>query len=164
MTRPPDELLPEDLLSAYLDGEVTPEERARVERELAVSPEWRAVLDELTETRALLRNLPVRDAPEGFWADLLTHDDAGEGGGAGTPPAPPASLTARRRRRTRIAGWVAGAAAAAAVVAVILVPRESTVEPPVASLVTSHAARSSVSDEPVSQLAPVATPVRVGRG
>jgi anti-sigma factor RsiW len=160
---PPEDLLPEDLLSAYVDGEATPEERAVVERELATSPEWRAVLAELEDTRSLLRGLPARDAPDGFWTDLLAPDDAGEGGGAGAPPAPPASLDTRRKRRTRIAGWVAGAAAAAAVLAVVLVPRESTVKPPVASLVTSHAARSSVSDEPVSQLAPVATPVRMGR-
>jgi hypothetical protein len=75
----------------------------------------------------------------------------------------PVSLDARRRRRTRVAGWVAGVAAAAAIVAVVLVPPENTVKPPVGTLVTSHAARSSLNEEPVSQLAPVATPVRVGR-
>ena len=142
---------PEELLSAYLDGEVSPEERALVEEQLEQSSEWRAVLTEVRETRALVCALPERDAPDGFWSGVL--DDA---------PAP-VSLDSRRTRRGRVAGWIAGAAAAAAIAAVVFVPRESEVKPRVATLVTSHAARSSVSEEPVSQLAPVATPVRFRR-
>ena len=34
---------PEELLSAYLDGEATPDERAQVEAQLATSEEWRNV-------------------------------------------------------------------------------------------------------------------------
>jgi anti-sigma factor RsiW len=147
MTRPP-----EELLSAYLDGEVDDDERALVEAQLAESAEWRTVLAEVRETRDLVRTLPVRDAPAGFWDGILDE-----------PSDAVVSLDARRTRRSRVAAWVAGAAAAAAIVAVVLVPRESTVKPRVATLVNSHAARSSVSEEPVSQLAPVATPVKVGR-
>jgi anti-sigma factor RsiW len=150
---------PEDVLSAYLDGEATADERALVERELATSEEWRAVMTELRETRDLLRGLPVHDAPPGFWAGVLAGD-AEQPVSRAVSPTP---LDSRRRRRTRVAGWVAGAAAAAAIVAVVLVPQEDTVKPPVGTLVTSHAARSSLSAEPVSQLAPVATPVVIGR-
>lgn len=166
MTPPPNEMPPEDLLSACLDDEATAEERALVERELESSAEWRTVLEELRETRTLLRSLPLHDAPAGFWAEVGEASDGGTDDGAaggGRPPAAPASITARRRRRTRVAGWVAGAAAAAAIVAVVLVPQETRVKPQVGTLVTSHAARSSVSDEPASQLAPVATPVRMGQ-
>ena len=142
----------EDLLSAYLDGELDAEDRRLVEGRLEESAEWRAVLVELRETRALLRGLPMRQAPPGFIDGLLASDD----------PAP-VQLDAKRGRRARIAAWVAGAAAAAAIVAVVLVPSETRVKPAVATLVNSHAARSSVSEEPVSELAPVAAPVRLGR-
>jgi anti-sigma factor RsiW len=142
---------PEELLSAYLDGEATPEERALVERRLAESPEWREVLDEVRSTRELLLALPVREAPTGFWDSVLAPDVA-----------PPVQLeTARRRRGKQVIGWLAGAAAAAAIAAVVLVPEQSQVKPSVATLVNQHAVRSSVSEEPVSQLAPVAGPVRL---
>jgi anti-sigma factor RsiW len=142
----------EDLLSGYLDGELDADDRALVDARLDESVEWREVLEELRETREFLRGLPVREAPPGFIDGLLQSDD----------PAP-VQLDANRRRRTRIAGWVAGAAAAAAIVAVVLVPSETRVKPAVATFVTSHAARSSVSEEPVSELAPVAASVRLGR-
>jgi anti-sigma factor RsiW len=142
---------PEDLLSAYVDGEATPEERALVERRLEESAEWRAVLAEVQSTRDLLRALPVREAPTGFWDSVLQPDIA----------APVPLETARRRRGKQVIGWLAGAAAAAAIAAVVLVPGQSRVKPAVATLVSRHAVRSSVSEEPVSQLAPVARPVKL---
>lgn len=142
---------PEELLSAYLDDEVTPDERAAVEARLAESAEWRAVLDEVRETRVLLRGLPLREAPTGFWDSVLQPDIA-----------PPVSIDpARRRRGKRAIAWLAGAAAAAAIVAVLLVPSQSRVKPAVATLVSRHAARSSMTEEPLSQLAPVTKPVRL---
>ncbi|MGZ4691934.1 MAG: anti-sigma factor family protein [Acidimicrobiia bacterium] len=144
---------PEDLVSAYLDDEATPEERALVEQQLAESAEWRAVLDEVRSTRQLLGSLPVREAPTGFWDALLQPDIA-----------PPVRLdTERRRRGKRAVTWMAGAAAAAAIAAVVLVPGQSRVKPAVATLVSRHAVRTSVSEEPVSQLAPVTKPVELGR-
>lgn len=144
---------PEELLSAYLDGEATPDERALVERHLEGSGEWRAVLAEVRATRELLLALSVREAPTGFWDALLQPDVA-----------PPVRLdTARRWRGKRVVGWLAGAAAAAAIAAVVLVPGQSRVKPAVATFVSRHAVRSSVTEEPVSQLAPVATPVKLGR-
>ncbi len=140
---------PEELLSAYLDGEATPEERALVERRLEESGEWRQVLKEVRATRELLMALPVREAPTGFWDSVLQPDIA--------PPVP--LETVRRRRGKQVIGWLAGAAAAAAIAAVVLVPGESRVKPAVATLVSRHAVRSSVTEEPVSQLAPVAAPV-----
>ena len=151
----------EDLLSAYLDDELDAADRALVERRLEESAEWRTVLDELGETRSLLRGLPVRDAPPGFIDELLASD--GPVADAPSTVAAPVPIDAKKRRRNRIAGWVAGGAAAAAIVAVVMVPTQSQVKPAVATFVNSHAARSSVSEEPVSELAPVATPVRLGR-
>jgi anti-sigma factor RsiW len=140
---------PEELLSAYLDGEVTPDERALVERRLEESAEWRDVLAEVRATRELLLALPVHEAPTGFWDSILQPDIA-----------PPVQLaTARRRRGKQVIGWLGGAAAAAAIAAVVLVPDQSEVKPAVATLVSRHAVRSSVTEEPVSKLAPVARPV-----
>jgi anti-sigma factor RsiW len=148
---------PEDLLSAYLDGEVTAEEGALVDARLAESAEWRAVLAEVRETRELLRGLPTREAPDGFWEAMLAADDPEPEQAAPVVPIE----SARHRRGKRIVAWCAGAAAAAAVVAVLLVPSQSQVKPSVATFVNQHAVRSSVTEEPVSQLAPVTKPVRL---
>jgi anti-sigma factor RsiW len=148
---------PEELLSAYLDGEATPDERALVERRLEESAEWRTVLDEISSTRDLLLTSPVREAPTGFWDGLLHPDIA--------PPVQPEPVrsvdTAPSRRGKRIITWLAAGAAAAAIAAVILVPGQSQVKPAVATLVSRHAVRSSVSEEPLSQLAPVTKPVKL---
>ncbi len=148
---------PEELLSAYLDGEVTDEERAVVDARLAASAEWRDVLEEVRSTRALLQGLPMRDAPPDYWESLLAPGDAAPDGDAPVVPIE----SARRRRTKRIVAWCAGAAAAAAVVAVLVVPSQTQVKPSVATFVNQHAIRSSVSEEPVSQLAPVTKPVRL---
>ncbi len=47
-----------ELIGAYLDGELTAEERARVERLLAESPECRQLLDDLRAVRESLQSLP----------------------------------------------------------------------------------------------------------
>ena len=48
----------EDLLSAYLDGECTDDERAQVEAQLAMSPELRQMLGEIDTTRVSVREAP----------------------------------------------------------------------------------------------------------
>jgi hypothetical protein len=45
MTTPPDDWLPPEWLAAYADGELSPHDRARVERWLADNPEARDLLD-----------------------------------------------------------------------------------------------------------------------
>lgn len=161
-----DDELSEDLLSAYADGELDPATRAAVEQRLAgseetseeTSAEWRAVLREVEETRALLRGLPVRDAPPDFWAG------AREAVAAAPDEAEVVPIQRARDRRHRVWRVAAGVAAAAAVVvAVIVVPTRGQARPPVATMLGAHAARASLADEPISQLAPVATPVRLGR-
>ncbi len=54
------------LLSAYLDGEVTPEERSLVEAQLRISPAWRKELESLRWTVNLLRELPEAPLPRSF--------------------------------------------------------------------------------------------------
>lgn len=55
-----------ELLSAYLDGELTYRERSRLEEKLEVRAELRAALDELRHTRTVLRSQPTVRAPRNF--------------------------------------------------------------------------------------------------
>ncbi|MEA2576052.1 MAG: hypothetical protein QOH93_3350, partial [Chloroflexia bacterium] len=58
------------LISAYLDGEVTPEERRSVERHLASCEECRHVLAEYRAIGSDLRALPVPVPPAGLRRDV----------------------------------------------------------------------------------------------
>ena len=141
---------PDDRLSAYLDGELDAAERDTVEGYLAESSEWRAERDEVAFARDALRGLPVHEATPGFWEDVLSPDMA----------------KARARRRSRLPRLLTAATAAAAVAAVVVaalvIPSPDRVTPQVPALSDSHAVRTSVSDEPVSQLAALSmvTPFR----
>jgi anti-sigma factor RsiW len=53
-------------LSAYLDGGLKPSEIARLEARLQTDPGLAAVLQDLRQSRALLRKLPQRRAPRNF--------------------------------------------------------------------------------------------------
>ena len=143
-----DDALDPDMLSAYLDGELSDTERAAVEAQLEASAEWRDELAEVRAARDALRGLPEREAPDGFWdavhARVEADDDV-------VVPITTARSHARRRW-----GWVAASAAAvAAVVAVIVVPHRSEVSPNVAAVVAQHGAQGSDNGDPVSMLAPV---------
>ena len=154
----------EDLLSAYVDGEVNDEQRAMVEARLAESPSTRALLAEVEAARDAVRALPMRDAPPEFWARIL--DGTGlEPADLADPvvadaPAPVVPVVPLESRRTsRLPRWVAvagGAAAAAMIAAVVLVPGPRHVDPPVASFTEAHAVRNSLDTDAVSSLAPVA--------
>src|SRR5512138_196575 len=73
-------------LSAYIDGQLAQSERRRLEERIHNQPELQNALDELTQTRALIRQAPRRHAPRSF---TLTPEMIGE-----------ANL---RRKRSR--GW-----------------------------------------------------------
>jgi hypothetical protein len=57
--------------------------------------------------------------------------------------------------------WALAAAAVAAAIALVL-PQEPEVAPSLPSLADSHAARASITGDPLTQLAPIAVPVRFG--
>jgi anti-sigma factor RsiW len=154
--------LTEDLLSAYADDELDASTRREVDARLAESAAWRSILAEVEETRALLRAAPLPEAPPGFWEETHRAVAAEPDPDPAPAPAPAAIGPARAGRRTR---WLLAATAAAAVVvaAVVLVPTRTQTRPPVAAMMSTHAARSSLTDEPISQLAPMATPVRLDR-
>jgi len=160
MSGPPEQWS-EDLLSAYVDGEVTDEQRMLVEARLAESPSTRALLAEIEAARDAVRALPMRDAPPEFWARILdgTGLDATDLSDAAIAEAPASVVTLESRRGSRLPRWVAvagGAAAAAVIAAVLFVPSQKQVDPPVASFTDAHAVRNSLDSDAVSSLAPVA--------
>jgi anti-sigma factor RsiW len=154
----------DDVLSAYLDGELVPVERAELEARLAADPDARAERDEVSEVRTLVRGLAPPTLPAGFLDDLLTAVGADEA--AACSSAAVLDLDAHRARRrphARMAAAVATAAAAVAIVVAVAVPSKSATKPALATDVRVHQAGSAASGDPVSGLAPLAGPLRFGR-
>jgi len=119
----------DDVLSAYLDDELTPAERAEVDQHLAGCAECRADLDAEAEVRLLVRELPAVDPPFGFYERILR-----DGPAAGQAPAK------KRRLRFGLVN-IAGAAAAWLVVLGVVNINTATgsVEPATADFVDAHA-------------------------
>ena len=69
-----------ELLSAYLDGQLSPSDSARLETRLKTDLQLVSVLNDLRATRSLLRKLPARRAPRNF---TLTRKMVGQ-----NPPLP----------------------------------------------------------------------------
>ena len=55
-----------EILSAYIDGQLSNGKRVQLEARLQINPDLRAALDDLTRTRAMLRSLPRVKAPRSF--------------------------------------------------------------------------------------------------
>jgi anti-sigma factor RsiW len=146
--------LAEELLSAYVDGELDDPEVVAVEARLARDGEWRHILDEVSAARMAVRGLPQRDASPAFWLRVLTHvaeaDDREH-------------ATVRRLRPVRRARWGAVGAAAAAVlvgIAVAAPDHHGTVSPNLRTVSDSHVATASATpSNPLTNLAPAAVPV-----
>jgi anti-sigma factor RsiW len=153
----------DDLLSAYLDGELDPETRTEVEAHLAASPERRAALDDLRAARDAVRGLPMVDLTPEAWRAVIAAVAADEP----APVAAPGRVAALRSRlRARPTGWAglgAAVAAAAVVAAVVFLPGPSRVAPKVATFATEHSARASVGSDPVSSLAAASVMPGMGR-
>lgn len=127
-----------DRLSALLDGELVADERRAAEAHLAACASCRDELAATASTRAVLRGLPVVDAPFGFYERLLRRSSAATPG----------------RRRRGLAGVAAGAAAAVALL-VLATPSAEPVDPAVDDLVARHAASAWAGGDPVTELVPV---------
>jgi anti-sigma factor RsiW len=158
--------LSEDLLSAYLDGELDAPTRAAVQTRLAESAPWRAVLAEVEAARDALRALPPVDLTAEQWARLF----AAVAAAAVPPPSPPHApgrvSMLRRGLHQRSVRWVgagAAVAAAAAIVAAVVFPGQQDVTPKVATFSTQQSARASVMGDPVSMLAGVGLMHGLGR-
>ena len=154
----------EDLLSAYLDGELDPETRSAVDAHLADDAEWRDVLGDVGAARDAVRGLPKLDLSPDAWSDVLANVAAADAAPVTTAPGVVRGLRSRvRRAPTRWAGVGAAVAAVAAVVAVVFVPGPARVTPKVATFATEHSARASIASDPVSSLAGVSVMRGLGR-
>lgn len=123
-----------ELLSAYLDGEVSDQEREWVERVLADSAPYRSQLEALRTLDAELRGLPVFQLDDGFAGRVLRRieiesETAEPMEVSPAPQVQPAKAADAPARRSAWRGfvWAAAVVAAAVVLMVNLVP--SRVEP-----------------------------------
>ncbi len=115
----------DELLSAYLDGEVSPEDRERVESWLAADSAARQQLDELRALSTAVQALPQHQLEVGFSEEVLRQAEremlTGRAAAAKPQPASvePVSVRIERgagelwQRLTRPLAWAAMAAAAA---------------------------------------------------
>jgi predicted anti-sigma-YlaC factor YlaD len=113
---------PDDLLSAYLDGEVWGDERATIAEHLAACEGCRRELAEVAEARAQVRGLPLLEPPPGL------------------VPAPASRPRPFLRRRW---AWAASAAAAAVIVVGIVLGGGGETAPAIdlGTLAERHTAR-----------------------
>jgi anti-sigma factor RsiW len=139
-----------DTLSAFLDDELAPAARHEAEAHLAACADCRAELEEVAAARRAIRIMPVHAVRRPLVETDPFGGDARIVGGSRPGP------SARRRR----AVWALAAAVAAGVA--LLLPRDPEVAPSLPSLADTHAARASITGDLLTQLAPIAVPVRFG--
>ncbi len=63
---------PEDLLSAFLDGETSPAETARLEKQLSADPLLREQLQELREISSAVQQIPLPAPPVGLHESVMS--------------------------------------------------------------------------------------------
>jgi anti-sigma factor RsiW len=163
MTDPPRrDRLPEDLLSAYVDGEATETERAAIEARLARDAAWQHILADVVAAREAVRALPEREPPTGFWLRVLTQVAEVAEQDRATIAAAAAVVPIARPAPRRVPRWGAVGAAAVAVVAGVAIAmpqRNHAVSPKIATLTNQHAVASSSGSDPITNLAPAAVTV-----
>lgn len=126
MNRPEPRRRPDDRLSAYLDDELGPEERAQLATELESSTELRAELRLVDDARRLVRELPMIDPPEAAFVARTT--------GRRVAPRAGVAVLAIAAAWLLLLGYGAGTTA-------------FEVIPPVGSLAERHAAASEANCE-----------------
>ena len=105
-----------ELLSAYLDGEASPEERAVVEELLRTSLEARSELAELEKLSGLLKDLPTQPAPASVAAAARVYAERRSLLGVDLQSSHTPQIGLSRRRR-----WIGGATSLLATVALFTV-------------------------------------------
>jgi hypothetical protein len=114
----------DELLSAYLDGELSAEERARVEQRLAESPELRRLCDELRALSATLHAMPRYELDEDVRRRVLRRAERAMLAAPTEQPVPVKSSEERHmrwpvRRSLRPLVWASMAVAAALALMVV---------------------------------------------
>ena len=143
--------LSEEVLSAYVDGECTDDERIAVEARLASDAEWREILEEIRDDA---RARPRAAAPR--TARGVRRRTRRRARGRGGRRVRGERTAASPRRPHVIAGIAAAAAIAVGFMIASPAGRSSDVAPPIATLANSHGATMSLQSDPLSGLAPIA--------
>jgi hypothetical protein len=103
----------DEQLSAYLDGQLSADERTAVEAQLAADPASRQLLGELRAVSGQVKSLPTYSADRGF-ADRVVQAALAAKAARGAPVALPS-----RSRRTWLVVALAGVASVAAALAIM---------------------------------------------
>ncbi|MHB8972172.1 MAG: anti-sigma factor family protein [Pirellulaceae bacterium] len=118
----------DELISAYLDGELTVQEQAYVEEQLRENADLRRMCDELRALRATLQAMPVAEPPANFAERILRQaerrmllDDVSMTESSFMVAAQERSSGGRRHRVFVLRDWRVGVTVAAALAACVLV-------------------------------------------
>lgn len=115
---------PQERISAYLDGELAPEERREVEALLESDPAARQLLDELRRVQQRVSQLPPRELGDDFAAGVLARAQRERAEGSRPSVAPVDRSPSHDRWRNVARGAVWSALAVAAALLVMFVGRE----------------------------------------
>ncbi|MCH2180805.1 MAG: hypothetical protein MK108_02250 [Mariniblastus sp.] len=113
-----DASFPENLISAYLDGELSPEESAHVERMLQQHPEYADLLEEFRQQSAALKQLPKLELDADFARRVMADDRIR----ATAPPAADRAVPANMGRERWVGAIAAIGALAATILVILLLP------------------------------------------
>lgn len=106
----------DELLSAYLDGQLPDDQRAAVEAHLAAHPADRQLLDELRSLRGRVKSLPAHRADSGFADRVVQAALAAKATQNGAVVVPrPAGVSSRRIWTAAVLAGVSAVAAALAI-------------------------------------------------
>ncbi len=157
----------DELISAYLDGELTPDQQTLVEEQLSQRADLRRMCDDLRLLRRTLQAMPVAEPPDNLAERVLRQAErrmlAGEpaGGSPFQPAAERAETAARPRVRRPVRAWGIVASAVAAVAAVglvmIVLPRNGARD-------VAQAPTARPESTPAPEAAAYATGAEAGRG
>ncbi|MDB5346747.1 MAG: hypothetical protein JWP89_5124 [Schlesneria sp.] len=117
--------VPDELISAYFDGEASPEERAVVERLLVSSDEAQRELSETAKLSALLHSFPRESAPAELIGNVLRQTEQMATPVQATTVATAAPVPVRNVWRDWKAGFVGAVVSAAAMGLVIALTNPS---------------------------------------
>jgi anti-sigma factor RsiW len=152
----------DELVSAYFDGELSGDERARVEQLLTQGGRESQWLEEIESLRQDLQLLPLRRLGSDFTQRTIkaARQSAAD---AGRPAPSLAPSTAERDANYRWIGWVSGAAILAATLLLAVFLMNDSTEPNPGSSVTKQEGTASESDAVQSSPEKVTsqTPVQV---
>lgn len=143
----------DDILSAYFDGEATPQERAEVDRLQSSVPEVRRQLEDFERISRLLGDLPRESVPVEFSAEVMQQAERNMLlPDVPTPPAP-------RPGQFRLRLMVWGAAATAAGLLLMVFAFEARRSAPQRELAQlERSATHSLPAEPAPAAAPASAP------